>query len=120
MANLLTKQFSVSVPANASVPNALSNTRFEYMPATGFLNLYAQAAAAGITARLLVGASEAVETSDVGTENRFPIVPDDMLAGSIFGQNGQRLTLELNNSTGAPVVAFIKLTLQQAEAVVTQ
>lgn len=114
MPNMLAKQLSASVAANTTNPSLFGSTRFEYAPRPGFINIYVNGSAAGLTARLLIGSEEVVESSQVNTQNRFPVVPDDLLFGGIAVQAGQRITLEVSNTTGGALTVFARMELEAA------
>lgn len=112
MSNVLIKQRSESLAAGATNSNFFAGTRFEYAPATGFLNLYLNGSQLGATARLLIGAGEAVESSEINSQNRFPVVPDDLLMGGIPVVEGQKVTVEVTNGAGTSTTVFGRIELE--------
>lgn len=114
MPNTLAKQLSVSVPANTTNPSLFGTTRFEYAPRAGFINIYLNGSALGLVARLLIGSEEVVESSQVNAQNRMPVVPDDLLFGGIEVRPGQRITLEVANTTAGALTAFARMELESA------
>lgn len=115
MANTLSKQLSVSIAANTTNPSLFGQTRFEYASVNGFLNIYLNGSALGLTARLIIGSNEVIESSQVNAQNRMPVVPDDLLFGGIQVRAGQRITLEVSNTTAGALTAFARLEMESAQ-----
>lgn len=111
--NALTKQLSASIAANSTNPSLFGSTRFEYAPDSGYLALFTNGSALGLTFRLLVGGNEIVETSEVNAQNRFPVIPDDLSAGGIWVSAGQRITVEVTNTTAGALTIFARLELER-------
>jgi hypothetical protein len=103
-------QINESIPANDTV-NVLSGKRFENVSRTGFLALAQTGAAAGLEAELYVGTNNALEKSDVGAANRVPQFPEDLVVDEVDAFAGQKIQLNITNTTGAPVVYQAKLVL---------
>lgn len=106
---VLLKQRSQSVAAGATVPSFYTGTRFEYAPVSGNLNLYLTASQLGATARLLIGAGEAAESSELSARNAFPLVPDDLFIPAVPIVEGQKITLEITNTAGTATTVFARL-----------
>lgn len=114
MRNALSKQLSLAVAANATVPSLFGSTRFEYAQASGYLNLFLNGSALGLTFRIIIGSNEIGESSQINAQNRFPVVPDDLSVGGIWVQQGQRITVEVSNTTGGALTVFARIELEQA------
>lgn len=104
------KQISESIDANSTV-NVLEGTRFENVSMTGFLALAQAGAADGLEAELYVGSRNALERSPVGDANRVPRFPEDLVVDEVDAFAGEKIQLNITNTTGAPVVYQAKLVL---------
>lgn len=99
-----------SIPANAK-SNVLSGSRFENVPRTGFLLLAQTGSATGLEAELFVGTRNAVELSPVGEQDRTPQVPDDVVVDEVDAFAGEKVQLNVQNTTGAALTYRAKLIL---------
>lgn len=106
------KTLSKDIGIGATDENFFSGTRFEYAPATGELNIYGTSETAGVFIRLLIGAGEAIEISELAAGNRVPVIPDDLIMGSIPVFEGQKITVQITNPTAAAAMTFIRLELE--------
>lgn len=104
---------SESIAANATV-NVLSGTRFENVQATGFLLLAETGAALGLNSELFVGSRNAKESSPVGGQNRFPIIPDDVAVDEVDAIYGEKIQLRVTNTTAGAIVYQAKLILDDS------
>ncbi len=97
---------AVSVAANARSGNVLAGNVFEFMPRPGLVNFLLTGAVIGLQADILVG-GEAEALAAVlpirAAGAPFPVKPDDsiVIAGAL---QGQRLFLDLINTTGAAII----------------
>lgn len=103
-------QLNVSIGANATV-NVLSGKRFENVGATGLLLLAQTGAAAGLEAEMFVADRNALEKGSVGAANRVPIIPDDVVVDDVECYLGEKIQLNIINTTGGAVVYQAKLIL---------
>jgi len=97
---------AVSVTANSRSANVLAGNVFEFMPANGLVNFLLTGAVIGLTCDILVGGQAEALAAVLpirGSANPFPVKPDDsiVVAGAFAGQ---RLFLELINSTGGDII----------------
>ena len=97
----------VSVAANARSGNILAGEVFEFMPRTGLVNFLLTQAVIGLAADILVGgAAEALNAKLPirAAANPFPVKPEDsmVIVGALAGD---RLFVDLNNSTGGIIIA---------------
>jgi hypothetical protein len=94
---------SVSIPANTSTLNLLAGLSYEFLPQDAHLVIAANAAATGIQGTFLVGNGITVlDDQPIGTANRWPILPDDILFEDDVPAG--RMLLRFRNTTGAAVV----------------
>lgn len=89
---------STAVAANSRTQNVLSGQQFEFLPAKALVSLRAATTATGINADFNIGGESIVVDALVSRANRYPIVPDDVLATS-SGMAGERLFLTYRNTT---------------------
>ena len=107
-------QSSVSVAANATNNNILSGQRYERPPFNSYGTLYACGSAAGLTAEINVGGRSVTPAINVGTQNHFPIVPDDMLIDSWEAVKDQLIQITVANTTGGALTFFWRVELSYA------
>lgn len=92
-----------SVAANATISNVLAGKVHEFLPEKSSVRAYLAADVVGMFASLLIGGEVVVDDQEISAANRFPIIPDDLIArGAGFG--GDRLILRLRNSTAGAIV----------------
>lgn len=96
-----------SVAANTTVANVLSGKAFEFVPFPALVRVYACSSATGINCSLLVGGVSVVQDQLISHANRYPIVPDDLLAEQV-APAGARLVLSVRNTTGGALTVWTK------------
>lgn len=100
-----TMQDSATVGANAVSANLLAGLLYEFLPAQAAIRLACTGAATGLRTTFLVGGVSLINDQAIGLQNRFPIIPDDIM-GEFGGDSGDRLILTFRNTTGAGIVVF--------------
>ena len=100
-----TMQSSVSVAANAVSANVLAGELYEFLPANAAVVVSVAGAATGLNCTFLAGGVTLVNDQAINLQNRFPIIPDDILTQEQIPA-GARLLLTFRNTTGAAIVAF--------------
>jgi len=105
-----TMQGSISVAANAVSPNVLAGEQFEFIPQNAAMTLSVAGAATGLNTTLLVGGVTLINDQAINLQNRFPIIPDDVMTQENV-PGGARLLLTFRNTTGAALVAFFRIDL---------
>lgn len=99
-----TMQDSVSVAANAVSANQLSGQQYEFIPPGVNMVLSCTGSATGLRVTLTCGNVTLINDQAIGLQNRFPIIPDDVMhAGPV---PGGRMILTFRNSTGGALTAF--------------
>lgn len=98
-------QDSIVIANNTTTANVLAGNLFENMPKTGRITLLATGSVTGLRTTMLVGAVPFVNESAIGMQNRFPLIPDD-LVGRAFGLIGAKLFLTFRNTTAGSITAF--------------
>jgi len=98
---------SVTVLANTRSGNVVAGEVFEIMQRNGIVNFLLTGAAIGLTADILVGGQAEILNGVLpirAAGSAFPIKPDDSLViAAAFA--GQRLFVDIINSTGGDLIA---------------
>lgn len=103
-----TMQGSVSVAANGVSLNVLAGELYEFLAANASVVLSCTGAVTGMNCTFLAGGVSLINDQAIGLQNRFPIIPDDIITQeSIPG--GARLTLTFRNTTGSAFVVFFRV-----------
>lgn len=100
-----TMQNSISVAANAVSANRLAGELYEFLPANASVVVSVTGSATGLNCTFLAGGVTLVNDQAIGLQNRFPIIPDDILTQEMI-PGGARLLLTFRNTTGAALTAF--------------
>lgn len=98
-----TMQDSVSVAANSVSANVLSGQLFEFLEEGQNATVSVTGSATGLRATYICGAPM-VNDQAINLQNRFPIVPDDVLMSE--GVPGGRQVLTFRNTTAGALTAF--------------
>lgn len=105
-----TMQDSLSVAANAVSANVLAGQQFEFMPGNAQVTLSVAGSATGLRVSLLAGGVTLINDAAINTANRFPLIPDDVIAQEMI-PGGSRLLLTFRNSTAGALTAFWRVDL---------
>ena len=99
-------QDSIVVVANTRSVNVLAGLMEEFVSAPSVVSVYCTGSATGLRASMIAAGATAIDDQAIGLQNRFPLVPDDLLAR--FGVTGpsDRLILTFRNPTGGNLTAF--------------
>jgi hypothetical protein len=96
-------QDSIQVNANSVSPNVLAGQLYEFVPTGTLVTLACTGAANGIRATLIANIP-VLNDQAISAQNRFPIIPDDILfSGRV---RASRLVLTFRNTTGAAQNVF--------------
>jgi len=98
-------QGSVSVAANSVSTNVLAGQQFEFLPANAKVTLSTTGSATGLNTNLLAGGVTIINDQAIGLQNRFPIIPDDVMSQEVIPA-GARLLLSFRNTTAGALTAF--------------
>jgi len=112
----LVVQDSVSIAANTRNNDVLSGFRNALIdPQIGgaIVAIYFTASATGLVAESFVGQRNAVERSQCSLQNRFPLVPDDLVAGNIASLPNERITMPVENVTGGALTFFFRIEIEE-------
>ncbi len=109
-------QSSTSIAANTTNTSLLAGQRFERIPYAAALGgLYLTGSALGITAELNVGGRSITPPTSTNAQNRFPVVPDDVLIEEWQGYQGELMQLTGVNTTAGALTLFWRIELVEAE-----
>lgn len=98
-----TMQGSVSVAANATSANVVSGLLHEYVANGAKVTYSACGSAIGLNTTLILNLPMILDQS-VNLQNRFPIIPDDVLySGQV---RACRIFITFRNTTGGALTAF--------------
>jgi hypothetical protein len=96
-------QDSIQVSANSVSPNVLAGQLYEFVPTGTLVTLSCTGGAAGIRATLIANIP-VLNDQAISGQNRFPIIPDDILfSGRV---RASRLVLTFRNTTGSSATVF--------------
>lgn len=107
-----TMQNSVSVAANAVSANVLAGQLYEFLSQNSQIVLSCTGSAAGLNATLLAGGVALINDQAIGSQNRFPLIPDDIITQEVVPA-GARLLLTFRNTTGGALTAFWRMDVGQ-------
>lgn len=112
MAGKITKTEKISLSANEQIPNALQGTKLENVPSQRNYNVLvlAQASDDAVRHKIEADTDVAVQDSIVGSQNRVPIRPDDVV-DTFAVEGGTKLFLELNNTSSSAQTYYYKIIL---------
>lgn len=105
-------QRAVSVPANSTVENLVAGSQFEFARRASVLSIGLIGAAAGLNAVINNGGDVVAEQFPVNNVARWPIIPDDFVFNSV-SQPNDRLSITATNTTGAAIVAYLIVQIQE-------
>jgi hypothetical protein len=96
-------QDSVSVAANAVSSNQLSGQLYEFVPRGTLVVLSGTGSATGLRSTLICNIP-VLNDQAIGLQNRFPVIPDDIIySGRV---SACRLVLTFRNTTAGALTAF--------------
>lgn len=98
-----TMQDSVVVAANSISVNVLSGQLYEFLDEGQQATLSVTGSATGLRCTYICGIP-LINDQAINLQNRFPLVPDDVLMSEPVA--GGRQVLTFRNTTGAPLTAF--------------
>lgn len=105
-------QNNASIPANATTPNLLSGSIYEYLPFDAYIEVaMVSAVANALRGQVVSGSDVLMEDGLLSGANRVPVYPDDFNLQD-YAAAGDRLVLRVQNTTaGAVTVLYaVKIT----------
>lgn len=104
-----------AIAANTTVDNIIRDQQYQTAPFSGFLTLYDTGSAAGLRRTLNVAGSSLIDRGFVNSNNRVPIVPDDVILDGVEVYEGQQIFLPVQNGTAAALTYRARIELEAAE-----
>lgn len=108
-------EVSVSVAANATNDNVFTGRRYERAPFDGFLHLYTTGSATGLQEELNVAGTSVSPRAPVNTQNRSPVVPDDLRVADVPVMRGDLIQLTAQNTTAGALTYRARVELEEGE-----
>lgn len=93
---------NLTVAANSTSTNRVSGLTHEFLDGPATLVLAAAAAAVGLNCSLIVAGQALVDDQSVSQANRFPVLPDDIVASEDVA--GGRILLRFRNTTAGAII----------------
>lgn len=103
-----TMQDSLSVAANAVSANVLAGQLYEFVDAGTQVTISVTGSATGLRCTFIC-AIPMVNDQAINLQNRFPLIPDDVLLSG--GVLGGRMVLTFRNTTAGALTAFWRVDL---------
>lgn len=104
-------QGSTSLTTNTVSANVLAGLLHEFASRPSGVRVLATGSATGLLVTMVIGNTVIIQDQAIGLQNRFPIVPDDVLAAG-GAMPGDRLLLTFRNPTGGTLVAFWRVDVE--------
>lgn len=103
-----TMQDSVSVAANSVSTNVLAGQLYEFVPEGAGVTLSCTGSATGLRTTFICGVP-LINDQAINLQNRFPLVPDDVLHSGYVP--GGRMILTARNTTAGAITFFWRVDL---------
>lgn len=101
-------QNTAVIAANSVNDNVIQGSQFEFLPYNAYLEFGLVGSAAGLVCDVYSGQDTVAETFALGTQNRFPIYPDDYPLNDVAGA-GERVKVRVRNTTAAALTVFFSV-----------
>jgi len=98
-----TMQNSLSVAANSTTTNVVAGLLHEFVATGSRITISATGSAIGLNASATLNVP-VIDDQAIGLQNRFPVIPDDILYQGIV--RACRILLRFRNTTGGALTAF--------------
>jgi hypothetical protein len=99
-----TMQGSISIAANAVSTNQLAGLLYEFLDAPARITLSVTGSATGLNVTFLVAGVALINDSAINLQNRFPVIPDDIVTQEDVP--GGRMILTGRNTTAGALTLF--------------
>lgn len=107
-------EVSNSIAANGTTQNILSGRRYERAPFTGLATFYSTGSAAGLEEEINIGGVSVTPRTQVNSNNRSPLVPDDYRVGDVPVFQGQLIQITVANTTAGALTHRLRMEIEQA------
>jgi len=102
-----------SIAANTTIGNVLTGKSKEFVSEPSVVSIAATGSAIGLMLTLIIGEEIVIDDQDIGPGNRFPIIPDDVLAqGGAFP--GERIVVRVRNRTAGALTSWVRVDVEPA------
>lgn len=116
MARKVMDQVEQVTAANSRTNNVISGRRYDRAPFSGYLTIFSTGSAAGLECDVNVGGRAATGGQvPLNTQNRFPVIPDDLLVDGIEVYAGELIQIQQINTTAGALSGRYKIELTEAE-----
>lgn len=105
---------STSVAANATTDNVFQGKRFERSPVNGYVTYYSTGSATGLQDELNIGGRSITPRNPVNTQNRLPVVPDDLIVSGVPVARGELIQVTVANTTAGALTHNGRIEIQSA------
>lgn len=110
-------EVAFAVPADSTVENVFQGQRFERLPFDALVDLAVTGSATGLEYELNIGGRSVSARVPASTENRSPIIPDDIKVSNAEGFVGELVQLTATNTTAGTLTLFARAIMEEAEMV---
>lgn len=113
---IVTMQGSTPVGAASTIDNVLSGQRYERSPFPAAVgSLFCTGSALGLRAELNIGGVSITPPVEINAQDRFPVVPDDILVSG--WEVGEGRLIQLSVSSTPALTFFWRIDLEEADIV---
>lgn len=102
-----------SIAANATNDNVLTGQRFERAPFPAMATFYSTGSAAGLREEINVGGRSVSGRLIVNTQNRSPVIPDDLRVDGVMVGAGELIQVTVSNSTAGALTHRMRVELEE-------
>jgi hypothetical protein len=101
------------VAANGRSANVLAGRTYERAPFNGYVTFYSTGSAAGLEENIVVGGQAITGgPSPVNTQNRSPVMPDDLRIAEVPVYQGQLIQIQVNNTTAGSLTHRLRMEIE--------
>jgi len=104
-------QRQVTIPANSTNENIIAGSQYEFARRRCVISGGINASAAGLVANINSGGDVVMEQFPVKVQAQYPVIPDDFVFQDVM-EVGDRLSIPVQNTTGAGVIALVIIQIQ--------
>jgi hypothetical protein len=94
----LVMQGVTTIAAGTTDPDVLSGQKYNRPPMNAIATLYCTGSALGLTAEMNINGLANTDKIAVNDQNRFPVVPDDLLSTDMEAPQGGLMQLSVTNN----------------------
>jgi hypothetical protein len=98
-------QNKVTVAAGSVSLNVIAGQLHEILQRPSACRVSVNGSAPGLFVTVIIGSMVVIQDQAVNSQNRFPLIPDDVLA-TAGGMQGEKLNVVFRNGTAGPLDAF--------------